>query len=459
MTVDLSPAASLEEILDAREQRVIQRRRLVREHAGRTIICFTLNIAGPHKTFSLAERTFFKGMRLIEAGLSRSGTDFILCGHSCEKTGYAAFYAVQLPPIELKRRMCAIEDGSALGRLFDIDVYREDGEKVSRIDFGLPERVCILCGNPAPVCARSRAHGLEQLTERILTIMREYFDCAFADRMAGFAVRALMYEVAVTPKPGLVDRSNNGAHSDMDVFTFIDSASALFPCFRKFVMQGIQAKQGLESLFCDIRETGRQAEAMMFETTNGVNTHKGAIFSFGLIMAACGLLEGKGEPLTVGGVVEIASRMAAFSLKDFNRVSAENAATAGEKAYLEHGSRGIRGEAAGGFQSVMDYSLPTLRRLSEQGCGRNEAGVAALLALIANVWDTNIVHRAGFDALRDIRQRVGKLLEEDLSPTQLAERAAELDREFIALNISAGGCADLLAATWLLFFIETESRE
>ena len=99
-----------------------------------------------------------------------------------------------------------------------------------------------------------------------------------ADRIARDACRALLYEVNVTPKPGLVDRNNNGSHRDMDIFTFADSACALYPYFKSCALQGLAGKENPQELFCSLRPLGREAEEQMKQATNGVNTHKGAIF-------------------------------------------------------------------------------------------------------------------------------------------------------------------------------------
>ena len=90
-----------------------------------------------------------------------------------EKTGYELFLSVNGDAVEIKERMAAIEDGGRLGRLYDIDVIRLDGQKVSREEFGLAPRTCLLCGQPAHACSRSRRHSVAELVEEIQTILRE----------------------------------------------------------------------------------------------------------------------------------------------------------------------------------------------------------------------------------------------------------------------------------------------
>ena len=100
-----------------------------------------------------------------------------------------------------------------------------------------------------------------------------------------------MYEACTTPKPGLVDMNNSGSHSDMDIYTFIDSSSVLVSYFRKFSLAGIRyCNDEPYQLFEKIRYLGMLAEDEMLISTNNVNTHKGLIFSLGIICSALGYL-------------------------------------------------------------------------------------------------------------------------------------------------------------------------
>lgn len=79
--------------------------------------------------------------------------------------------------------------------------------------------------------------------------------------VGAFAVESMLCEVAATPKPGLVDRENNGAHTDMDFFTFLVSASALHDTFDRMAQTGWeQGTQPLETLLPKLREIGKAAE-------------------------------------------------------------------------------------------------------------------------------------------------------------------------------------------------------
>ena len=269
----------------------------------------------------------------------------------------------------------------------------------------------------------------------------------FADRLAGLAVRALVTEVCVTPKPGLVDRANCGAHGDMDIFTFVDSAVALYPYFRNIATLSLKHSGTLDNLLPALQPIGIQAEREMFHVTNGVNTHKGAIFSLGLICAATAVLA---KPQS-GDPESLPSACAAIAKTKSRGVS--EIATGGEIAFVRHGIEGIVGEAVAGFPAVFGTAFPAIREHARRGVSLQDAAVVALLRLIAIVDDTNIVTRRGIDVLRDIQERVGERISGIYDSGQYLQYAKELDEEFIRQNISPGGCADLLAAALLVHYI------
>jgi len=169
-----------------------------------------------------------------------------------------------------------LETARPAGRLLDLDVIGIDGEKLSR---GTP-RACLVCGGPAGPCARSRAHGLSAVREATESLLRDFA----VSRLGELAVEALIFEVDLTPKPGLVDRRNSGAHRDMDRAMFHRSARALESYFRQAVLLGMERSDCMPAL----QAAGLAAEETMLAATGGVNTHKGAIFSMGILACAAG---------------------------------------------------------------------------------------------------------------------------------------------------------------------------
>ena len=231
---------TVEQVLTAREKRVARIQALVLE-PSHTIISFKLNIPGKVKQYPLARNAFEIGIACIESQLKRSNITIIHFEKACELTGNEAFFLVEKDSMQIKKQTIAIEDSHPLGRLFDIDVTDGTGQNITGAEVGRPERSCLICGGPVWVCARSRRHSADELALQTAKMIEDHLISAFAETIATCATRALLYEVSVTPKPGLVDRLGNGAHSDMDFFTFIDSATTLSPYFRDITIRAIRS--------------------------------------------------------------------------------------------------------------------------------------------------------------------------------------------------------------------------
>ena len=286
-----------------------------------------------------------------------------------------------------------------------------------------------------------------------LSDVKSVFSRCFGDVAAKNAVKALLYEAAVTPKPGLVDMNNNGSHEDMDFFTLIDSATALTPHFRRFFDIGGSGKNPRD-VFERLRFPGMLAEDDMLAATGGVNTHKGAIFSLGILCAAIGFLYSSEGVFDSGKVFDICAAMSSHALaRELRAIKPDSAATFGERAFAYGGIAGARGEAISGFRSVRDIGLPVFRIELDRGKSFNDAAVATLLRLISCTRDTNMIKRGGMDMQEYIRERVRDLLESgDYSEDSLLS----LDDWFIDENLSPGGSADLLAATLMMYFMDED---
>jgi len=252
--------------------------------------------------------------------------------------------------------------------------------------------------------------------------------------IAAKARQALEQEVLLTPKPGLVDAANNGAHKDMSKDTFLRSAAALEPWLLRMAERGkASLSETPQQLLATLRPMGLLAEKDMYAATNGVNTHKGALFSLGLLCAACGRLEAQSKPLTIQTLCGLAAEMTA----GITRREMQATDTHGLKVHAAYGAKGVRGEAESGFASVRELALPHLK--AENG------PYLALLNLMAHVRDTNVLHRAGEKGLCWLQSCAKDLLTHFSIPA-----LEQLDRECIEKNISPGGCADLLAIALFL---------
>ena len=168
----LMEEVTLTEMLDARERRVSIQTHLLKQHKL-PIICLTLNIPGPVKVFSQIPDAYDEGCRRIHFLLTQQKFPVIDFIETKDKTGYEAFFSVNASASDIKKAMVTIEDQDRLGRLFDIDVLDTDGRKLSREEFGLTPRLCLICDRPAHECSRSRAHSVPELTKQIQKILNE----------------------------------------------------------------------------------------------------------------------------------------------------------------------------------------------------------------------------------------------------------------------------------------------
>lgn len=277
--------------------------------------------------------------------------------------------------------------------------------------------------------------------------------------IAACAVEGMLYEVTATPKPGLVDRDNNGAHHDMDYFTFMSSAAALHDTFDEMAALGMEySGRPVGELLPQLREAGKRAEERMFLFTNGVNTHKGMIFSLGLLCGCTGYLLGKNPDRQPGSeeICLLAGEMCeGICERDFAGLEEKEQLTKGERMYLDYGYRGVRGVAESGYEVVRAVSLPVYTRLRSMGIPLNDALVHTLLYLIRNTEDTNIVSRHDRETALYAKEYAKKVLSEG---GMLSEKGRHLtwrmDDDFIDRYISPGGCADLLAVTHFLYRME-----
>lgn len=446
----------LEQMLAAREQRVRYQERILKDFPM-TLISFSLNIAGPIKVFPLARKAFEEGIELIRCQCRVEGIATVHAEQIDEVTGLEAYFSADAPPQKVKRAMVAVEKRTSLGRLFDIDVLDSCGNKLSRTELGEEERRCLVCGKPAFLCSRARAHSLEEIQRCICSIMWDYFARQYAVKVASAASRALLYEVLATPKPGLVDKNNSGAHRDMDIVTFETSALALIPYFQAFVTYGTDhCGEPPETMLPKLRELGLQAEVDMMRATGGVNTHRGIIFSLGFILCALGIWHGRGQRPTRSELRETCLRLAAPLAGEPRAVLNQSAASHGEQLYIKYGVKGARGEAIAGFPALFETALPAMDSLLFSGASLNDAGVVTLLHIISSVEDSNLIYRSSPERAGEIRKQLCSLLCSGLPLAELVLAAGELDKQFIAENLSPGGSADLLALCYLIRFLEQD---
>lgn len=431
---------TLLEILDARERRVIRQKELTA--ATRCpLVSFTMNIAGPVKYSPSIDRGFSLGLSRLEQMLS--GLPVLSRNILRENTGCEALFAVDADPLFLKALTVHLEDRDDFGRLLDIDILDAQGNKLDRQLLGLSPRKCLLCKKDARLCSRNRTHSVPQLQEKTAELLDSARDTL---PLSTLAVKALIWEVFTTPKPGLVDRNNSGSHKDMGLLTFLSSIYALAPYFAEAVRIGRQTRHlSPGETFAALRLPGIRAEQEMLRATGGVNTHRGTIFTMGILCGALGRLD---APYQTEDILSLCGEMTAGITRELHSTTQE---TAGARLYRRYGITGIRGQAEKGFPAVSQVGLPRLEQGLSQGLSLNDAGCAALLWLMTAIEDTNLITRGGYDHWRALLPEIQILLEKAPFPDKAC--LEQLDEAFIRENLSPGGSADLLAMTYFLHFL------
>jgi len=248
--------------------------------------------------------------------------------------------------------------------------------------------------------------------------------------VADLAERALRLELDTTPKPGLVDRQDNGAHKDMDYALMSKSISALRPYLTRLAVESAKDIDPAK-----IKEIGIEAEKAMLKATGGVNTHKGALFCIGLSVAAASCLA------CSTGAVE------AYSFKELvSRAASEIPSargTHGAEAKRSFKAVGALENARAAYPELFADWLPYYRSLEGDPFRCHKT----LLHIMTTLDDTNILHRRGAEGLAHAEAEAARLLE-DFSESGLSS----LNKDFIRENISPGGSADMLSLT---IFIES----
>lgn len=266
-------------------------------------------------------------------------------------------------------------------------------------------------------------------------------------RLAAAAVRALYLELALEPKPGLVSLRDNGSHRDMNAATFMRSLFSLRHYFAHAARAGAR-----EAPLRELEALGRQAEARMLAATQGINTHRGAVFCLGLLCAAAGRQLALREPATAAALqARLRSSWGQALHERAARARARAPRSHGEQAARRHALRSAGDEAALAFPTLFGTTWPALQGALQKGWPPRSARVQALFETIAALDDTNLVHRGGMPGLLFARRAAAAFLAAGgAGRPGWIDHARSVHQAFVARNLSPGGSADLLgAACWI----------
>ncbi|MDN6124942.1 MAG: triphosphoribosyl-dephospho-CoA synthase CitG [Lactiplantibacillus plantarum] len=448
---DIGEAVDLLTVLDNREWRSRLQDKLKVTNSDKIVISAKLNIPGPIKNNDILQKIFMDGWQTFVAGIECNSQYEMLFAERV--TGPEAFITVDGNLVAVKKTAILFEETYVLGRLFDIDVMAngQADYQLSREDLGFGPRLCLICGKPAKVCAKEQNHTLDEGYEVInqmyqgATSKELIFEKESQETVVNNALKGLLYEVSLNPKPGLVDPVSMGSHTDMNMFMFIDSSLSLKSYLDKAFKLGRNFEgSDLKLLFNALRAEGVLAEQTMFNATNNVNTHKGAIFSLGIWVTAIAYSTKDGSA-TMTEVRRVIQRMVE-GLIEKDLASNRVAMTAGEQQFQTYQLTGIRGEAVNGFPGVSEVAVPFLQATFGTMTQRL---LDTLMKIAATLEDSTLIKRAKTpDVLAEMKEWTSIYFKLGGSHTEQGMKYLyDLDRLFIERNLSIGGSADTLILT------------
>ncbi|OIP82784.1 MAG: hypothetical protein AUK44_06865 [Porphyromonadaceae bacterium CG2_30_38_12] len=447
-------------ILYAKEKRSAQREQFKKQ--GLPMLSLTLNIPGYPKSTDFTNRFFdivlqdliifllAHKVSLVENSaidvLDEAGRFFIAGLQATDK---------QLPDIKILTE--SFENQFPVARVLDVDVFSSHAEPVSS---GI-EKKCFLCENKSAIsCMRDKTHTSEELRlfifEKIKDFLSEKQNCDIVSKLSEIAIKSILLEVSVSPKPGLVDFFSSGSHQDMNYYTFLHSVAALASFMKDFALAGCVFEGNLKVALPNIRAIGLKAERAMYKATDGVNTHKGIIFLMGISLFTSAYTLKKMGTFHELNLVENMQRICANLVENELIQSVANEPTHGQIAFEKYGMKaaGARLQAEQGFPIAFQAIVPLLKQhrfsdLSPDKTKTDNVLKLALVHIMQTIDDTNILYRKEEATANQLKTLALEVLRESKSYQELCQFCA-------TENISPGGAADLLSISLFFYFVEKE---
>lgn len=460
-------STELHKVLQAREDRAEKRQALVKQ--GLASLSLSLNIPGYPKSTAVTEQAF--SAILSDLKLCLKANRIVVSEDKAETFTDEAgqLYLIPLEPQSLSLREikdCTeqFEIHHGLGRIIDVDVFNAEALPVS----SGKKKACVICGHKAAVqCMRDQTHEYDELRAFIFKMMDDYQSKQRLDflthKLSEIASQSLLYEVSLTPKPGLVDFNNSGSHQDMNYYSFLNSISALSPYWQAFAEAGYQFASDLCHVLPEVRQIGLKMERAMFEASQNVNTQKGLIFLLGLSIFTIAYLDQQKQDFVEADFIQtlkaICNNIVEKELVKEQMTPAGKMSTHGETTFEKYGMQGagVRYEAQNGLPIVFQQGLPFLEKhLKALSVIDREAFDdvlrSTLLKIMSQLNDSNVLYRKGPEVATQLKD--------------LSELAFEDQKHYKNLNefclkehISPGGSADILALSLFFYFVKQAFRK
>ncbi len=436
-------------LLEAREKTDNFEKLLLNKFSNKTLIVIRANIPGEKKgsieSQWIVYTIFLECKRIfLPAGIFHSYT---------EEEGLIFFLLTEKNALDVKRSAVKIEDTHALGRLADIDVLTKE-KLFSRSD--LPEisktknskRNCFLCGKPAVICARNKAHSkyeiMNFINEKVYKAWHikknikntEYKYANLFDALAYITEASMLSELCRVYGFGCVTANGNGSHNDMDFLLMLNCIPLAGEMIRSIKPQDCAS-------FSALRNYGKKFEEKLFSITNGVNTYKGAFFLL-LILNACvyRIISAKKN------WSELSAEIIAFSQEVKKDFYDKNCSKVSLNVFFKTGECGVRGEVLSGFKNHFTKYLPLLKN------GENIKKI--ILNIISETYDTTIINRKGHLILNRLKEKSCAILSafNSLTSENIEAHCAALSSWCEVNHISTGGTADKLIVLYFLYLAE-----
>ncbi len=417
----------MNKILDAREQKAKQIKAFYKKDT--IMISIKANIPGENKNLSEAHLLVRLFTLLIQKKyMIKDSQSF-----SSADGPYALLNIKSNDAISFKQDMVLLENTHPLGRFIDLDIYSQEDHSISRNQLGIESRKCYLCGADAHLCSRSQKHPVSSLIDFIQSSIKLHL----AYQVERQIHHAIMKELDLDDKFGLVSKSSKGSHSDMNYQLMKNAEHAILPYLVDLFLVGYESTE-LDKLVSIARPIGITAEQKMLQATDGINAYKGLIYILGLTLLSLGYALSHNQDFD--NLFSNIERMTKTVFDEFK----QDPSTSGLMAYKDHHITGIRGEVNRGLPSVksalellVDDDEKTLRHVLKH------------LILISE--DTVFLKRAKtFENYQRIKEELKTI---DITDQVLLKA---FNQRAIKENLSFGGSADLLIVTIFLKTIKSE---
>ncbi|MCT4637333.1 MAG: triphosphoribosyl-dephospho-CoA synthase [Bacteroidales bacterium] len=457
----------LSKILEARDNRAALREQISKK--GNISVSLSLNIAGYPKSDTITEAFFITIINEFERTLLANLITINKSECTIITDADGNFYIAPVSSntdSKIVKQVCEkFEETHKAGRIIDADVTTSANKSES----SGKAKHCIVCKTNAAVdCMRNRNHSIEEVREAAWLLMTDHIktdkEQKLTNSISSFALKSIIYEISLTPKPGLVDFNDDGIHTDMNYYTFVNSTSIIIPYLNRLALLGTKhIDTSHTDILTEIREIGIEAEKDMFIETSGVNTQKGVIFLLGLAVYASSHIINRYGYFDIRMVSELISSICCDMVKT-EMTNNTDSQTHGQKCYNKYGNKfgGARAEAESGLKTAIDYGYSILDNSgfnilkSSNRSEMNKLFTSTLLNIMANNNDSNILYRSDIKTLEEFKTIASDTLNAINNGVNINEAMNSINSFCSKNRISAGGAADLLSVSIFLYLCKLQ---